>query len=155
MIQPFAIFLLMLAPLVVRAETLPGTSTSQGGRSADALLRAFESQASRSGAFVLQSGRGNQAMLGQSGTGQDGLIVQRGRGHSATLTQTGDRNTIILDQSGAANTAELAQIGDDNAIQLNQTGDSVVQWTQIGDGLALVQMAVGGSQSMSITQTRY
>jgi len=111
MVQPFAIFLLMLAPLAVRAETLPGTSTSQGERSADALLKAFESQASRSGAFVLQSGRGNQAVLGQSGTGQEGLIVQRGRGHSATLTQTGDNNAYAIIQLGRGATAEVAQMG--------------------------------------------
>ena len=111
MIRLFAILLLTLSPLTVGAETLPGTSTVQGGRSANALLMAFGGQASRNGASVLQSGKGNEAVLSQSGTDNQGIIVQRGRGHSATLTQMSDDNAYTLLQLGRGATADVAQTG--------------------------------------------
>ena len=111
MIRLFAILLLTLSPLTVGAETLSATPTAQGGRSANALLMAFEGQASRNAASVVQSGKGNEAVLSQSGTDNQGVIVQRGRGHSATLTQIGDDNAYTILQLGRGATADVAQTG--------------------------------------------
>ena len=111
MFRLFVILLLMLAPLTVGAETLSAPSPAQGGRSADALRMAFEGQASRNSASVLQSGKGNEAVLSQSGTDNQGILVQRGRGHSATLTQMGDDNAYAMIQLGRGATAKLGQKG--------------------------------------------
>ena len=111
MIRLFAVLLLALAPLPAAAETLPGTSNPQGGRSTVALLRAFEGQASRNGASVLQSGKDNEAVLSQSGTDDQGIIVQRGRGHAASLGQTNTGNSYTILQLGRGAAAEVAQTG--------------------------------------------
>jgi hypothetical protein len=116
MFRPFAVLLLAAAPLVAEAETLSANWSPRGGRASEALRLAFEAQALRSGVSVLQSGRNNQAALGQSGTGQQALIVQRGSNHSATLTQTGDPNAYAIVQLGRGGRAEVAQTGGETGV---------------------------------------
>ena len=111
MLRPFAVLFLVLAPLAAEAETYSKTWSPRGGRASEALRLAFEAQALRSGASILQSGRNNHAALEQSGTGSQGLIVQRGRDHSATLTQTGDANSHAIIQLGRGARTEVAQQG--------------------------------------------
>ena len=115
MFRPFAVLLLVLAPLSAGAETLSANWTPHG-RASEALRLAFQAQALRSGASVLQSGRDNQAAIGQSGTGNQGLIVQRGSNHSAILTQSGDANSYAIIQLGRGGQAEVGQTGGQSGV---------------------------------------
>jgi hypothetical protein len=115
MFRPFAVSLLLLAPIAAEAETLSATWIPRG-RASEALRLAFEAQALRSGASVLQSGRNNQAAIGQSGTGNQGLIVQRGKDHSAILSQTGGDNSQTIIQLGRGASTEVAQTGGESGV---------------------------------------
>ncbi|EYD75454.1 hypothetical protein Rumeso_02937 [Rubellimicrobium mesophilum DSM 19309] len=118
MFRPIAILLLVLSPLGAGAETLSATWTPHGDRAGEALRRAFEAQALRRGASVLQSGRNNQAALSQSGADNQGLIVQRGSGHSATLDQTGGGNAYAIIQLGRGARTQVAQTGGEAGVSV-------------------------------------
>lgn len=119
-------------------------------------------------AQVTQSGTKNTTGLTQQGnfesraiirqTGQDNLIgltqTSEIASQFATLTQIGEGNIISLSQEGTQNVAELTQTGDKNRMNLSQTGGGNVTWIQDGNGLAPVELAVGGAQVMILTQTK-
>lgn len=119
-------------------------------------------------AQVTQSGTKNTTGLTQQGNFESqAIIIQTGQNNLigltqtsslanqfATLTQTGEGNTISLTQEGSQNFAELKQTGDNNFMKLGQTGGGNVTWIQDGNGLAPVELAVGGAQVMILTQTK-
>jgi len=78
----------------------------------------------RSGAFITQTGDGNQAIIVQSGakigSGNFADIAQNGTNNTATSLQTGDSNFTTLQQNGDFNGAIATQLGDANTIKLLQ-----------------------------------
>src|SRR5690606_19175966 len=70
------------------------------------------------GEGVDQSGRGNVATLGQSGTdNRIATIAQRDVNQRATVTQEGTGNEVArVDQRGLGNIADLYFNGDDNGV---------------------------------------
>jgi len=108
-------------------------------------------------AYLIQSGdEAHQATLSQDGTINRIKLAQSSNvaAQVAILTQEGTNNEIILSQEGAQNIAELKQTGDNNLMKLGQTGGGNVTWTQDGNNLAPVELAVGGAQVMILTQTK-
>jgi hypothetical protein len=119
-------------------------------------------------ANITQTGMGNEGTIVQQGSSaHEAIVMQTGSDNRVSLAQTavaatqeariiqeGERNQITLSQTGATNKAELSQFGNDNTMALGQTGGGVVTWTQEGSGLANVELVVGGSQIITLTQTR-
>lgn len=111
MLRLLPVLLLAVAPLGAAAEPPDRPSAPLSARAAEAILLGARRQAQRGGALVRQSGRGNLAVLSQSGTDSQGIIVQRGSGHSATLSQTGAGNAYAIVQIGRGAVSEVAQAG--------------------------------------------
>lgn len=72
---------------------------------------------------ILQDGSWNNAMVDQSGDGNDSVVRQFGGYNDADVLQTGmDGNSVIV-QDGNRNMADLNQAGSNNDSLIRQTGD--------------------------------
>jgi hypothetical protein len=67
-------------------------------------------------------GGANVALITQDGTGNQAAVGQHGSGLEATIGQDGNTNTASIDQSGAGLKASVQQFGDNGGVQLFQSG---------------------------------
>lgn len=67
-------------------------------------------------------GGANVALITQEGTGNNAAVGQHGSGLEATIGQEGDANSASIDQSGAGLKASVQQFGDNGGVQVFQSG---------------------------------
>ena len=120
-------------------------------------------------AQVAQDGESNRVDSGQDGIGQTVLLLAQqgdrnraiirqndnGSAYSAAaVRQSGNGNELLLVQDGSDNQARLTQDGNDNAMTATQlSSGNRLDWSQIGDGLANLQIVQTGNGALQITQS--
>lgn len=110
-------------------------------------------------ANAVQDGEGSTDLaLAQEGNGNSAILLQREQSAigetSATILQRGNGNSIILAQDGSDNQALLTQEGDNNLMTAGQIDSgNRLEWNQIGDGLADLQIVQTGGSTIQVTQS--
>ncbi|KPQ38506.1 MAG: curlin protein [Porphyrobacter sp. HL-46] len=110
-------------------------------------------------ASAVQDGEGSTDLaLAQEGNGNSAILFQREQSAlaetSATILQRGNGNSIILAQDGSDNEALLTQEGDNNIMTASQIDSgNRLEWNQIGDDVADLQIIQSGGATMQVTQS--
>ncbi len=88
------------------------TITAQNAEERRAISRFLQFYAASSAAAeVVQKGEGNVAGILQTGRGNRAVVSQQGNGHSATVTQSGRGNRLGVFQFGAGTAVDVTQSG--------------------------------------------